>query len=243
MRLPEERLDAFEAESDDLADIGGRDPARWRGPWFRCGCRERSHCTSFKSDVDAPARSALSIAPSTMARLWMLSSPTVSGSLAGPDRRDEIRRYAEMPVDPVVGASGGGLDRRRADRTDPRALPDATTSIRISIAPSQVSVPLAPTMRHAHSHDVRKPSAHQRAAIGEDGAVLQFENRRPPRSRADTRNSSDSTRGNRRPSRRARSCSATRRRRGSPCRAAAHGPSPRESRRNAAQGRNRRARW
>ena len=38
-RLPEEGLDALEAESDDLRAHRPPDRAHWRGSWFRCGCR------------------------------------------------------------------------------------------------------------------------------------------------------------------------------------------------------------
>ena len=121
--------------------------------------------------------SALSMAPNTIARLLMLSAPTVSGSVP-PHRVHEILDDAEMAVDAVGGVErrycGSLLSRRRTGR---RAAPP-TSAFSPSLEPSQTKLPRSPTMRQALPSWCRKPCAHQ-VPVGED-APFSGRKWRPP---------------------------------------------------------------
>ena len=172
----------------------------------------------------------------------MLSRADVSGSRPAAHGGDEIPHHAHMAAD-LVGRIERREPRRPATSTNRPLRSPPRSRCECRHGRPRESVPLAPTMRHAHSQLVREALRAPAAAIGEEGAVFQIEQRRSPTSLAGTRSWPGPIRGNRRLRRRGPSCSASRRNYGSPCRAAAHGPSLRESRRNAERGRNRRGRW
>ena len=162
-RLPEERLDALEAERQDLPDVGGRVGEVALAPWCRCGCREAGSATvgSLRRSI-ATCRpvSALSIAPKTMARLLMLSVPRVSGSRAARDRGDEVLHHAEMAADAVARVERRHLDRRDLVEEPVAAAGHAPRRGCRRSRPRSAS-PRSPTIRHALSQLVRSPSAHQ----------------------------------------------------------------------------------
>ena len=151
-------------------------------------------------------------------------------------------RTPKCPSTRSSGASGGGSTGATGSNRPSRA-PPPTPRCGSRSAPSQVSEPFAPTKRHAALPRRRQPRRAPAAAVDEDRAVLEFEDRRRRRSLAVPGIGRIPFAAIDADARRVRSCSAWRRSCGSPCRAAERDPSPRESRRNAARERNRRERW
>ena len=243
-RLPEERLDALEAERQDLPHIAGRvveiGPHHRADPDIEKRVRHR-HASSAAMSTRRPV-SALSIAAKTMPRLLMLSAPRVSGSVPLSTARDEILDDAEMAADAVAL-----VERRHRDRLHAVEQPFAHRSRGLgpqtSSKPSQMRLPRSPTMRQPASQLRAEAVGAPAAAVGEHLAAIELEDGRRRRALAVPRigrlpfEAKDSRSGRRSP------CSARHRRCGSPCRAAAHGASPRGTRRNAARRRSRRECW
>ncbi len=202
-RLPEERLDALEAVFDDLAHVGGgirRVGADHGSDADVEQILSWASCIQMTMSTRRPA-SALSIAPNTIASERMLSRPTVSGSLADADGRDEVargRRNGRRRGRPA--ASGGGSTGATASNRPSRA-PAATTSIRICIG----AVPGQRALRRR-----RNATRIPRTCPGRPRTRSRGRRRRrrsrvrrspPPTSPGGTRNAAGSIPGNRRPRR------------------------------------------
>ena len=143
----------------------------------------RSSPAALYLDQHTGSVSALRIAPITIARLLMLSSPTRFRRRAALNGRDEI-----------LAARRDGRRRGRRDRA-PASRPDNPCRIAARAAhrrfrrgccharPRPV-LPCSQTMRHALSQLVPRPLAHPTAAIGEDRRRRSVRTPPPPRSPA-----------------------------------------------------------
>ena len=177
----------------------------------------------------------------TMARLLMLSVPRVSGSVPLSMARDEILDHAEMAADAVASSSGGTTSgSARSSRPSRTGLAPSARKFVVSIPDEAAALADDPPAAvPAGPQAVGAPAA----AVGEHLAAGRTRRWRSPTSPARTRSWAAPIPGNRRSPARRSPCSAPRRTYGSPCRAAGHGASPRESRRNAGRRRSRHGCW
>ena len=130
-RLPEERLDALEPESDDLAHIGRRIRRVRLDHGADADVEQVSHWRlRSNDDVDAPAGlGALDGAEDHRERADVVP-PDGFGLASRPDRRNEVQQNAKMTADAVLRREWRRLDRVKGSNRPSRS-PAPRTSIRI----------------------------------------------------------------------------------------------------------------